>query len=103
MVTMNGSFEVFELASTKTTRSPGWAYIPDVGPAIAAATLSNRKRVARNHTGVKSTIPKIPLHTRIQKELDALDREQTRNTCINVSRKTDRSGCLLQKVFALRF
>lgn len=71
------NFGVVELASTKTTSAPGWAYVPDLGPASSSlGQPSNRKR-ARNAPGPTPSIGDLSARqeAKIRKELEALDKD----------------------------
>ncbi|KAI0380014.1 hypothetical protein F5Y04DRAFT_104321 [Hypomontagnella monticulosa] len=74
------NFGVIELASTKTTNAPGWAYVPDTAPAIATASLQtgNRKRAARNQTANTSVLyadADARQEAKLRREIEALDRD----------------------------
>ncbi len=72
--TMN-NFGVIEIASTRTTNAPGWAYVPDVSVNSAlAAQPSNRKRAARNQAIPNQLDVSARQDARIRKELEVLDR-----------------------------
>ncbi|KAI1083035.1 hypothetical protein F5B20DRAFT_528320 [Whalleya microplaca] len=73
------NFGVIELASTKTTNAPGWAYVPDTGshhPGAAAAPLhpTNRKR-ARNTANLSYADVNARQEAKIRKEIEVLDRD----------------------------
>jgi zinc finger HIT domain-containing protein 1 len=74
--TMN-NFGVIELATAKTTRVPGWAYVPDTGINLSAGALqpANRKRAARNQPNVSLSDLSARQEAKIRKELEALDRD----------------------------
>ncbi|KAI1408828.1 hypothetical protein F5Y13DRAFT_98490 [Hypoxylon sp. FL1857] len=78
------NFGVIELAATKTTNAPGWAYVPDTTPNIAAAAASslqpgNRKRAARNQATASTSVLYADADARqeakLRREIDALDRD----------------------------
>ncbi|KAI0175892.1 hypothetical protein GGR52DRAFT_335559 [Hypoxylon sp. FL1284] len=77
------NFGVIELATTKTTNAPGWAYVPDTAPSLAAvASLQpgNRKRAARGQGGGASTSALYAdadarQEARLRREIEALDRD----------------------------
>ncbi|KAJ4295998.1 hypothetical protein N0V88_004700 [Collariella sp. IMI 366227] len=53
------NFGVIEIASTTTKSTPGWAYVPDTGPALSSLQPTNRKRAARNQPALSlSDLPK---------------------------------------------
>ncbi|KKA27183.1 hypothetical protein TD95_005161 [Thielaviopsis punctulata] len=83
------NFGVVELASKRTTNAPGWAYVPDLGPAPSAALSSGkggagRKRAARNIPGLSAHDQSARQDARVQKELQALDRDGNRDATIAV-------------------
>jgi len=75
------NFGVIELASTKTTSAPGWAYVADTGggpsSSLSAAVQPppNRKRAARIGKGLSLSDQSARQEARLRKELEALDRE----------------------------
>ncbi|KAI5866958.1 hypothetical protein GGS23DRAFT_593688 [Durotheca rogersii] len=84
------NFGVIELASTKTTNAPGWAYVPDtgtgLGPAAASASLppGNRKRAARSAAGGGGGGANLSAlcadadarqEAKLRREIEALDRD----------------------------
>ncbi|KAI1779790.1 hypothetical protein F4818DRAFT_453744 [Hypoxylon cercidicola] len=77
------NFGVIELATTKTTNAPGWAYVPDTAPNLAAAASlqpGNRKRAARNQGGGASTSTLYAdadarQEAKLRREIEALDRD----------------------------
>ncbi|KAI1766179.1 hypothetical protein GGR53DRAFT_464581 [Hypoxylon sp. FL1150] len=77
------NFGVIELATTKTTNAPGWAYVPDTAPSLAAAATSlqpgNRKRAARNQGGASTSALYADADARqeakLRREIEALDRD----------------------------
>lgn len=73
------NFGVIEVASTKTTNAPGWAYVPDTAPAAplpTPSTTTNRKR-ARNTTAANLSYADLNARqeAKIRKELETLDRD----------------------------
>lgn len=99
------NFGVVELASKRTTSAPGWAYVPDLGPAPSAlASLSGdkggagRKRAARNIPGLSAHDQSARQEARVQKELQALDRDGNRDMTIAVP-PTGRGRCFLFSFF----
>ncbi|KAI0117181.1 hypothetical protein F4814DRAFT_415475 [Daldinia grandis] len=79
------NFGVIELASTKTTNAPGWAYVPDTSPHLAAAAAAaaslqtgNRKRAARNQVTNTSALyadADARQEAKLRREIEALDRD----------------------------
>ncbi|OTA91643.1 hypothetical protein M434DRAFT_397035 [Hypoxylon sp. CO27-5] len=77
------NFGVIELATTKTTNAPGWAYVPDTAPNIAAAASAlqpgNRKRAARNQATASTSALYADADARqeakLRREIEALDRD----------------------------
>ncbi|KAJ2906067.1 hypothetical protein MKZ38_003104 [Zalerion maritima] len=89
------NFGVIELASTKTTHAPGWAYVPDVAPAAAAASASvsgNRKRAARNQQASSGGGANLSARfdAKVRKEIEVLDRDNARDVNIPVPGKGNR-------------
>jgi zinc finger HIT domain-containing protein 1 len=79
------NFGVIEIASTTTKNTPGWAYVPDTGPALPAALQpANRKRAARNQPALSLSDLSAREETRIRKELEALDRDNHRDVHIPI-------------------
>ncbi|ETS88178.1 hypothetical protein PFICI_02006 [Pestalotiopsis fici W106-1] len=83
------NFGVIEVATARTTNAPGWAYVPDTGPAptssIGAGNQSRSKR-ARN-TG-PANLSHADLTARqeakVRRELEVLDRDNSRDVVIPV-------------------
>ena len=74
------NFGVVELASARTTRAPGWAYVPDTGASQAAAAAlqpANRKR-ARNQGNLSGADQSARQEAKVRKELEALERDSNR-------------------------
>lgn len=79
------NFGVIEVASTTTKSTPGWAYVPDTGPALPAALQpTNRKRAARKSTALGVSDLSAREETRIRKDLEALDRDSHRDANIPI-------------------
>jgi zinc finger HIT domain-containing protein 1 len=83
------NFGVVELASTKTTNAPGWAYVPDtaINPA-AAIQPTNRKRAARNQGNLSSSDASARQDAKIRRELEALNRDNQKDVNIPIPPKT---------------
>ncbi|KAL5614702.1 hypothetical protein BROUX41_004797 [Berkeleyomyces rouxiae] len=92
---MSNNFGVVEIASKRMTSAPGWAYVPDLGPAAAAAAAGSaaggRKRAARNLPGLSAHDQGAREEARVAKELQALDREGNRDATIAVPASTGRA------------
>jgi zinc finger HIT domain-containing protein 1 len=78
------NFGVIELASTKTTSAPGWAYVPDRAQKAAAAAAAehppNRKRATRTQgKGLSASDQSARVEARVRKELGELEREGGRD------------------------
>ncbi|KAI1381718.1 hypothetical protein F4677DRAFT_986 [Hypoxylon crocopeplum] len=93
------NFGVIELASTKTTNAPGWAYVPDTAPAIAAAVSlqsGNRKRAARNQAVNTSSLyadADARQEAKLRREIEALDRDNYhRDVSIPIATKSNKPG-----------
>ncbi|KAI5923702.1 hypothetical protein F4810DRAFT_710446 [Camillea tinctor] len=87
------NFGVIELASTKTTNAPGWAYVPDTGPlqSSTTTTTNNRKR-ARGCGGqgggaLSSADASARQEAKARKEIEVLDRDNPRDVQIAVPPK----------------
>ncbi|WQF78069.1 Putative Zinc finger, HIT-type [Colletotrichum destructivum] len=86
------NFGVYELANTKVTSAPGWAYVPDTGvnPATAALQPANRKRAARNKANPSASDLTVRQEAKIRKELEQLDRDGGRDASIPIPAKGSR-------------
>ncbi|KAH8845109.1 hypothetical protein MCOR27_007091 [Pyricularia oryzae] len=87
------NFGVVEVASTRTTNAPGWAYVPDTGinPAVAALQPTNRKRAARNNrVSGKPSLTDLSARQEaaVRKEVEQLDRDAFKDTAIPVPART---------------
>ena len=88
------NFGVREVANSRATAAPGWAYVPDTGvnTSIAALQPSSRKRV---RTGPSASLHETTAKqdAKILRELAALDRENHRDVSIPVPvRHRDNAG-----------
>jgi len=82
------NFGVIEVASGKTTKAPGWAYVPDVGPSPAQAVQpSNRKRAARNQSTLSYSDLSARQDAKIRKDLETLDRDTNKDVNIPIPLK----------------
>ena len=87
------NFGVIELASTKTSHAPGWAYVPDVGPAPSTTIVAgNRKRAARNQQGASGGDLSARFDAKIRREIESLDRDNARDISITVPGRANRGG-----------
>ncbi|EXF74311.1 HIT zinc finger [Colletotrichum fioriniae PJ7] len=86
------NFGVYELASSKVTNAPGWAYVPDTGlnPAAAALQPANRKRAARSKANPTASDLTVRQEAKIRKELEQLDRDGGRDASIPIPAKASR-------------
>ncbi|KAK0632396.1 hypothetical protein B0T14DRAFT_416175 [Immersiella caudata] len=93
------NFGVIEVAGGKTTRAPGWAYVPDVGPSPAQALQpTNRKgRAARNQAGPSAADVSARQDAKIRKELEALDRDTNKDVNIPIPPKVGGSRAQTNK------
>jgi zinc finger HIT domain-containing protein 1 len=89
------NFGVIEVAGTRKTSAPGWAYVPDTGlnPSVAALQPTNRKRVARNQAALSSSDQSARQEAKIRKEIEALDRDSHRDVNIPIPAKHGGSRC----------
>ena len=78
------SFGVIEIASSKATHTPGWAYVPDTGVNPASFQPTNRKRAARERANYSLSDVSARQETKIRKELEALDRDNNRDVNIPI-------------------
>src|SRR5690242_2986791 len=80
------NFGVIEVATTKTTNAPGWAYVPDTVVTTSNVLPGNRKRAARNASTAGtisgSAESSTRLDAKIRKEIEALDRDNARDVSI---------------------
>ncbi|KAH6675697.1 hypothetical protein B0J14DRAFT_370373 [Halenospora varia] len=84
------NFGVLEVANSRATAAPGWAYVPDTGVNASVTALQPRKR-ARNQTAGTDTTAKQD--AKILRELAALDRENHKDVSILVPvRYRDNAG-----------
>jgi len=82
------NFGVIEVAGGKTTKAPGWAYVPDVGPSHSQALQpANRKRAARNQAGLSLSDVSARQDAKIRKDLEALDRDTNKDVNISIPPK----------------
>jgi hypothetical protein len=88
------NFGVREVANSKATAAPGWAYVPDTGlnASVSALQPSSRKR-ARNQPIASQHETTAKQDAKILRELAALDRENHRDVSIPVPiRHRDNAG-----------
>ncbi|KAI8965800.1 hypothetical protein F5Y11DRAFT_256953 [Daldinia sp. FL1419] len=98
------NFGVIELASTKTTNAPGWAYVPDTAPHLAAAAslqTGNRKRAARNQATNTSALyadADARQEAKLRREIEALDRDNYhRDVSIPIVAKSNNGKAAVKK------
>jgi len=87
------NFGVREVATSKATSAPGWAYVPDTGvnASVTALQPSSRKR-ARGPVG-NSNDTAAKQDAKLLRELAALDRENAKDVSIPVPvRHRDNAG-----------
>jgi hypothetical protein len=88
------NFGVREVANSRATAAPGWAYVPDTGlnASVAALQPSSRTRV-RNQPTASLHETTAKQEAKILRELAALDRENHRDVSIPVPiRHKDNAG-----------
>ncbi|KAI1344984.1 hypothetical protein F5Y15DRAFT_13532 [Xylariaceae sp. FL0016] len=89
------NFGVIELASTKTTNAPGWAYVPDSSTAShhhhhlssSAAAAPSRKRARNQPAALSAADADARQEAKARRELDVLDRDNARDVAIAVPPK----------------
>lgn len=88
------NFGVLEVADSRATAAPGWAYVPDTSNKSASTTLQpGRKRAARNQAAPSLHETTARQETKILRELAQLDRENHRDVSIPVPiRHRDNAG-----------
>lgn len=98
------NFGVIEVAGSKTTNAPGWAYIPDtvVNPAAASFQPTNRKRAARKQAALSVSDVSARQEAKIRKELEALDRDNHRDVNIPIPPKAGGSRGTIHIAPAMR-
>ncbi|KAK4176315.1 hypothetical protein QBC36DRAFT_10332 [Triangularia setosa] len=83
------NFGVIEVAGTATKATPGWAYVPDTGPALPVALQpKNRKRAARNQPGLSLSDLTVRQENKLRKDLEALNKDNHRDVSIPIPHKT---------------
>ncbi|KAI2467214.1 hypothetical protein F4781DRAFT_321778 [Annulohypoxylon bovei var. microspora] len=99
------NFGVIELATTKTTHAPGWAYVPDTAPNHAAASSlqpGHRKRAARNQNTASTSALYADADARqeakLRREIEALDRDNYgRDVSIPITAKSGSGKASVKK------
>ncbi|KAI1757041.1 hypothetical protein F4782DRAFT_548056 [Xylaria castorea] len=93
------NFGVIELASTRTTNAPGWAYVPDRQQqhhhlAAAPTSTSNRKRARAAAGGAPLSLADASARqeAKARREIEILDRDNARDVQIAVPPKPGGSG-----------
>lgn len=86
------NFGVREVANTKGSIAPGWAYVPDTGKANNSLQPASRKRVRTELTASQHDTT-AKQDAKIMRDLAALDRESHRDVSIPVPiRHRDNAG-----------
>ncbi|PQE03398.1 HIT zinc finger protein [Rutstroemia sp. NJR-2017a BBW] len=88
------NFGVVELATSRNTLAPGWAYVPDVGTNIPSSAIQpSARRAARGLPSASTHETTAKQDAKILRELAALDRENHRDVNIPVPvRHRDNAG-----------
>ncbi|KAI0447718.1 hypothetical protein F4803DRAFT_545776 [Xylaria telfairii] len=91
------NFGVIEVASTKTTSAPGWAYVPDRQPHPAASSVpapTNRKRARAAAGGAPLSLADANARqeAKARREIEILDRDNARDAQIAIPAKPGGSG-----------
>ena len=96
------NFGVIELASTKTSHAPGWAYVPDVAHTPSTTIVpGNRKRAARNQAAASGTDLSARFDAKIRKEIESLDRDNARDVSIVVPGKANKGMASFRRCVVL--
>ncbi|KAI1733892.1 hypothetical protein F4680DRAFT_462793 [Xylaria scruposa] len=89
------NFGVIEIASTKTTNAPGWAYVPDrQHPLPAAPSTTNRKRARAAAGGAPLSLADANARqeAKARREIEILDRDNARDVQIAIPAKPGGGG-----------
>ncbi|KAI1310319.1 hypothetical protein F5Y03DRAFT_392257 [Xylaria venustula] len=96
------NFGVIELASTKTTSAPGWAYVPDrqphhhIPPSTTTSSTTNRKRSRAAASGAGAQLSLADANARqeakARREIEILDRDNARDVHIAIPAKSRTGG-----------
>ncbi|KAI0136476.1 hypothetical protein BJ170DRAFT_13813 [Xylariales sp. AK1849] len=89
------NFGVIEVASTRTTNAPGWAYVPDTRPhpnLTSSATTQSRKRARNTGANLSYADLNARQEAKIRKELEVLDRDNSRDVVIPIPPKSGGSS-----------
>ncbi|KAI1368840.1 hypothetical protein F5Y08DRAFT_230556 [Xylaria arbuscula] len=80
------NFGVIEIASTRTTSAPGWAYVPDRQQPLAIAAPSNRKRARAAASGGQLSLADANARqeAKARREIEILDRDNARDVHISI-------------------
>lgn len=83
------NFGVIEVATARTTNAPGWAYVPDTGPAPTSSIgAGNQPRSKRARNTGPANLSHADLTARqeakVRRELEVLDRDNSRDVIIPV-------------------
>ncbi|KAI0858578.1 hypothetical protein F4860DRAFT_516791 [Xylaria cubensis] len=90
------NFGVIEIASTKTTNAPGWAYVPDRQhhhlPAPPSTTNRKRARAAAGGAPLSLADANARQETKARREIEILDRDNARDVQIAIPPKPGGGG-----------
>ncbi|KAK6206579.1 hypothetical protein LQW54_007649 [Pestalotiopsis sp. IQ-011] len=82
------NFGVIEVATARTTNAPGWAYVPDTGPAPSSSAGGGGPRSKRARNTGPANLSHADLTARqeakARRELEVLDRDNARDAVIPV-------------------
>ncbi len=89
------NFGIIEVASTRRTNGPGWAYVADtaIRHAAAAPQPANRKRARNQPNNLSLSDQSARQEAKIRKELDVLDRDSHRDAAIAIPPRPGGSRC----------
>ncbi|TRX90149.1 hypothetical protein FHL15_008877 [Xylaria flabelliformis] len=90
------NFGVIEIASTKTTNAPGWAYVPDRQhhhlPAPPSTTNRKRARAAAGGAPLSLADANARQEAKARREIEILDRDNARDVQIAIPPKPGGGG-----------
>lgn len=82
------NFGVIEVANSKATAAPGWAYVPDTGVNASVAALQpGRAKRARNTNIATSSDTTAKQDAKLIRELEELTKENHREVAIPIPLK----------------
>ncbi|KAI1266003.1 hypothetical protein F5Y18DRAFT_384245 [Xylariaceae sp. FL1019] len=96
------NFGVIELASTKTTNAPGWAYVPDTRPGPHhAPTTGSRKRARTTAGGGNLSLADANARqeAKARREIEILDRDNNRDVQIPIPPKPGKARSAATRKF----